>query len=174
MTFQIPYSYFKIRSNFMEKYYESFKNLTEKEELILSSDYIDFLFKYRKRFENMSTETIVSYYLEFNGKSEVIDKMLQNMNNVMDLIVFAKNYNRKILMLKKRIREGNIKEIYCNLEKYRHLTDVYRIKEFLRINGFNEENLPDEWLLRITTRIDIIIDEEKMKNYMKVKRNENF
>lgn len=145
----------------MKKCFNLIKGLTEREEYILTSNYMDFLFKYNKKLQGMSSDMIVKLYLETKGKGEEIDNMLENINNVIDLLEFANKYNGKILMIKAGIRKGYIKEIYIKLENYKHLIAVYRIKDYLEINGFNQDNLPEQWLERIMARIDNAIEEEK-------------
>jgi hypothetical protein len=122
---------------------------------------MDFLLKYNKKLKGMNSEAIVEYYLEFDEKNEQIEKMLEDVNNITDLYIFAKTYNKRLIILKIEMRRRRIEEIYMNLERYKDLEDVNKIKKYLIKNGFDKYNLPDEWIQRICKKIDVTIESEK-------------
>lgn len=147
----------------MEKYCNYFKYLTEQEENALTSNYMDFVCEHNKKMHGMDSEANVKYYLGYHSENEIIDRMLGDVNNITDLLAFSEKYKRKILILKLEIRRSCIEEIYQSLDRYKYIEDVYKIREFLIINEFNQKNLPNEWIKRIASKIDSAINNDKKK-----------
>lgn len=160
-----------------DKCVNHFKTLTEKEEYLISSSILDFLYflntnletyKYylAMLYKKFNRDTIYQYYLEYVAKSPEIEKIL---NNNFEVLVdireyinyyfderkdeYGNNLNHIFALQKALFSDINIK-INHYFQQYNFVPEVKAIIKYCRYHYPNIEEIPHEHKIRIIRKIE--------------------
>lgn len=153
-----------------ERLTNAFRDLTEKQEMQICSDIMNYLFyanKNKVKFEEFFIEKyekksfeecLADYYFQEVTKRPEIEGWLKRVSVVSDAKEFLKYFNKKIniFFALNPFEIEQIEKVKVLTENYKFIPDVKAIKNFLKKYG-RLENIPEEHNCRIIAKIEYLI-----------------
>lgn len=147
----------------------NFSNLNERQEYMITNTIIEWIYYYDTVInisESFDANTIFNYCSKNIMKPYSIEALLLETSVQIDTIRYIENYYKGITFLKRNSGKAKIidktkpysREAYINIIKYllqqnKGKREIRDIIVYLRSNGINENNIRDEYVIRILNKI---------------------